>query len=129
MLGACEVRGRDPAGGTVNMTKQLQIEEIKKLSEKVVAQVFDRAILDQQTMQDNALAVEILGLFKAQLLRLERVDWGNLELAFEMHTLKGAAAVVGALEIEALAENWKRQGGSLEHKFKAAFGRFLAAAA
>ncbi len=111
------------------MNRQLKIAELKRLSERIAPRAFDRAVLVQQTMSDTALAGEILGLFLAQVTRLEAVEWAGLEMAFEMHTLKGAAAVVGALEIEALAEGWKAQGKRLEFKVKTAFTRFRVEAA
>lgn len=110
------------------MNRQLKIAELKRLSDRVGPPAFDQAILVEQTMSDPALAAEILELFIGQLKRLEALEWGDLEMAFEMHTLKGAAAVVGALEIEVLAEDWKAQGKRLEFKLKGAFTRFREAA-
>ena len=52
--------------------------------------VFDRTVLMHHAMHDAALATEVLALFEAQLQRLEHLDWEKLDLAFEMHTLRGA---------------------------------------
>ena len=110
------------------MNKQLKVAELQDLAQPGQAQVFDRAVLAEQTMQDTALAEEILGLFFGQLDKLEKADWDSLELAFEMHTLRGAAAVMGARLIEQLADHWKKPGTGLERKLKLAFAQFRAAA-
>ena len=77
------------------------------------------------TMDDAALATEVLALFEAQLQRLEHLDWEKLDLAFEMHTLRGAAAAVGASQLQHLAENWK-DTGVFETTLKAAITNFRA---
>ena len=76
------------------MNRQLKVAELKRHSEWITPRAFDRSVLAQQTLFDPALAAEILELFLAQLTRLEAASWADLEMAFEMHTLKGAAAVV-----------------------------------
>ncbi len=91
-------------------------------------QPFERDILLRQVMDDLNLAEEVLGLFIRQLENLELADWSGLELAHEMHKLKGAAATVGAVEIEVLAAKWRKQGAKLEAKLKAAVQDFRAAA-
>jgi hypothetical protein len=106
------------------MNKQLKVAEFQGPSHPRSAEVFDRAVLAHQTMDDGALAGEILGLFLAQIDRLDRADWTHLELAFEMHSLRGAAAVMGAHQIVHLAEHWKKQGTGLERKLKLAFSQF-----
>ncbi len=67
---------------------------------------FDRAHLDHFTMQDQSLALEVVGLFLGQLpaslARLEAArtaaDW-----QFAAHSLKGAAAAVGARRLSEIA--------------------------
>jgi HPt (histidine-containing phosphotransfer) domain-containing protein len=66
--------------------------------------------LNEQTFQDRVLRTEILHLFLAQLdgfqkslaLPLSASGWFHL-----VHTLKGAAAAVGAEEIATLAQHWE----------------------
>lgn len=68
--------------------------------------VFDRTLLNDYSMQNQDLATEILNLFLVQLpVMLEalaaaatQTDWN-----FATHTLKGSAAVVGALRLQQLA--------------------------
>jgi Hpt domain len=69
----------------------------------------DVAYLNQTTFGDLALRTEILGLFRAQvkavrtqlLLPVDQKAWVYLT-----HTLKGAAAAVGAKQLAALADSW-----------------------
>ena len=74
--------------------------------------MFDRSVLLRNTMDDLGLATEVLALFETQLQRLEKLDWAQLDLEFEMHTLRGAAAAVGATQLQRLAESWKNNGDS-----------------
>jgi hypothetical protein len=90
--------------------------------------VFDRQVLMRQTHQDSDLAAEVLTLFFDHLNRLERSDWSNLKLSYEMHTLQGAAASVGASQIEQLSANWRNQGQQLEEKLLQAARAFRTAA-
>ncbi|MDE2384567.1 MAG: Hpt domain-containing protein [Alphaproteobacteria bacterium] len=110
------------------MNKQLKVAELQLLTKTDHMAVFDRQILDHQTLNDAALGQEILQLFAGQLSRLEKADWTKLELPFEMHTLRGAAAVVGAQQIEALARQWKQLGSDLEHALRGAIKSFRRAA-
>ncbi len=70
------------------------------------AEVFDRALLTEYSMQDQDLAVEILGLFLVQLpvmvSALETAD-SQSAWSFATHTLKGSAATIGALRLQSLA--------------------------
>lgn len=77
------------------------------------ASVLDIVQLDHNTFGDSALKQEILGLF------LEQLDTSRRQLAaaseardwqFAAHTLKGAAAAVGAVELAGLALAWERDG-------------------
>ncbi len=104
-----------------------QLTQVDRFSGASAAEppVFDRTVLMQHTMDDAALATEVLTLFEAQLQRLEHLDWEKLDLAFEMHTLRGAAAAVGASQLQQIAENWKDNGG-FETAVKAAIVNFRA---
>lgn len=67
----------------------------------------DRNALDTNTMGDTALAREVLGLFAGEcgalLRRIADPAAGATERADAAHTLKGAAAGIGALRVQALA--------------------------
>jgi HPt (histidine-containing phosphotransfer) domain-containing protein len=71
----------------------------------------DRALLSENTMGEPALQREVLGLFGAQLRQVtdqlvhveDPRDW-----RFLSHTLRGAAAAVGAVEIRELATRWEK---------------------
>ena len=107
------------------MKKQVKVEHAPSW---VVMPVFDRAVLAYHTMDDASLAQEILTLFVDQLNRLEAVDWAEFDVAFEMHPLRGAAAAVGALQIEAIAGDWRAQGAGLEAAARVAIKQFRIAA-
>jgi chemotaxis protein histidine kinase CheA len=70
------------------------------------AEVFDRTLLNEYSMQNQELALEILELFLIQLPRMldaletaaTQTDW-----SFATHTLKGSAAAIGALRLQNLA--------------------------
>jgi HPt (histidine-containing phosphotransfer) domain-containing protein len=71
-------------------------------------EVFDRAHLFRNTMQNQKLAAEVLGLFLAQLpAMLEALDTAQEPAAwtFATHTLKGASAAIGAPRLYALASD------------------------
>jgi HPt (histidine-containing phosphotransfer) domain-containing protein len=67
----------------------------------------DRNALDANTMGDAALAREVLGLFAGEcgvlLRRIADPAAGATDRADAAHTLKGAAAGIGALRVQALA--------------------------
>ncbi|MEP6827022.1 MAG: hypothetical protein ABJA10_02995, partial [Aestuariivirga sp.] len=106
------------------MGKQLKIaEQFSDISE-IELTVFDRSILMHHTMDDAGLATEVLALFEAQLQRLENLDWAKLDLPFEMHTLRGAAAAVGAVQLEGLASHWHDFDPHLLRDFKLAAKAF-----
>jgi len=68
--------------------------------------VFDRLGLEHNTMHDQRLAVEVLGLFLAQLpATLQLLDEAATaaDWRFAAHTLKGACAAVGAQKLQNLA--------------------------
>jgi hypothetical protein len=72
----------------------------------------DSVFLIRNTFGDVALRNEILGLFKAQIDGLSRnllLPMDGQAWHFVTHTLKGAAAAVGALDFASLAEDWARQ--------------------
>ncbi len=70
------------------------------------AEVFDRTLLHEYSMQNQELAAEILDLFLIQLpgmlVALETAAT-QTEWNFATHTLKGSAAVIGALKLQTLA--------------------------
>lgn len=67
---------------------------------------FDRGHLDHVTMQEQSLAVEVLGLFLGQLPASIR-DLAEARTAADWrlaaHSLKGAAAAVGARQLSEIA--------------------------
>ena len=68
--------------------------------------VFDRLGLEHNTMHDQRLAAEVLGLFLAQLpatLQLLEAAATATDWKFAAHTLKGSAAAVGAQKLQNLA--------------------------
>lgn len=70
------------------------------------AEVLDRTLLDQYSMQNQALAAEILELFLIQLpamLAALETAASQTEWDFATHTLKGSAATIGALKLQNLA--------------------------
>ncbi|GJD36548.1 Hpt domain-containing protein [Methylobacterium aerolatum] len=68
----------------------------------------DRSALDAQTGGDRELAREVLGLFAAECRSLLHaaadVRAGPVARADAAHTLKGAAAGIGAARVRALAD-------------------------
>lgn len=72
----------------------------------------DRALLSENTMGEPSLQREVIGLFGAQLRQVAEQlvgiddprDW-----RFLSHTLRGAAAAVGAVEICEIAKRWEKQ--------------------
>jgi hypothetical protein len=92
----------------MHMVKSQKLrDETQDSSQNCIA--LDVAYLNQTTFGDIALRTEILGLFRAQvkavrtqlLLPVDKKAWGYLT-----HTLKGAAAAVGAGQLAALADTW-----------------------
>jgi HPt (histidine-containing phosphotransfer) domain-containing protein len=74
-------------------------------------EAFDRAHLDHYTMQNQDLAVEVVGLFLAQLpatLHLLESATAAEEWKFATHALKGSAAAVGAWKLHHLAANLEK---------------------
>ena len=77
-----------------------------RLKQATDSAVFDRLGLEHNTMHDQRLAAEVLGLFLAQLpATLQLLDEaGTLaDWKFAAHTLKGSAAAVGAQKLQNLA--------------------------
>jgi HPt (histidine-containing phosphotransfer) domain-containing protein len=72
--------------------------------------IFDVAFFEHCTMGDRQLMSELIGLFRDQV---EKTANGMMEInsdkdwRFQAHTLKGAAAAIGAVEIETLASAWE----------------------
>ena len=78
------------------------------------ALVFDISRFEANTMYDFALQCEILGLIQSQIEQMRvRLSQGGLsaeESKFVGHTLRGAAAAVGALELEDMGTHWVELG-------------------
>ncbi len=72
---------------------------------------FDAVRFEQSTMSDVVLQREVIGLFLAQLAqtrqRLKRGALSAKNRKFMSHNLRGAAAAIGALQIEELAKSWE----------------------
>jgi HPt (histidine-containing phosphotransfer) domain-containing protein len=90
------------------MGQVVKTDEGRPIANRVV--IFDRAFFVHCTMGDRALMVEIIGLFQSQietsLASIMDVS-SSKDWKFFAHTLKGAAAAVGAGEIEMLASSWE----------------------
>jgi HPt (histidine-containing phosphotransfer) domain-containing protein len=70
------------------------------------AEVFDRTLLNEYSMQNQELATEIMDLFLIQLphiLEALEAAANQTEWSFATHTLKGSAAAIGALRLQKLA--------------------------
>jgi hypothetical protein len=97
--------GREPLAQHAEKQFDNRSFEVKNLT------VFDRDSFESSTMYDAGLQVEILSLFYAQLnAAKQKMSSGLLtqqENKFLGHTLRGAAAAVGALEIEHIAQCWE----------------------
>ncbi len=106
------------------MNKQLKVAEHRKRAELSADGIFDRACLERSTMNDVALQSEVLTLFIDQLAQIEFADWARLDLNFEMHALRGSAAAIGAVQIEAICANWEKFGSKLERQMKLAIAAF-----
>lgn len=77
-----------------------------KLKPETDSAVFDRLGLEHNTMHDQRLAAEVLGLFLAQLpatLRLLDEAATATDWKFAAHTLKGSCMAVGAQKLHNLA--------------------------
>ena len=111
------------------MNKQLKVAELRALSKVSTMAVLDLACLARSTMDDVALQSEVLTLFIDQLAKIECADWKKLDLNFEMHALRGAAAAIGAMQIEMICAQWEKLGPRLENEMKQAIAAFCTAAA
>jgi HPt (histidine-containing phosphotransfer) domain-containing protein len=90
---------------------QIEPRVAPRLSVERVA-IFDKAFLEHCTMGDKHLMAEIVGLFHSQVEKtaVDIIDAEtSAEWKFHAHTLKGAAAAVGAGEIEMLASAWENR--------------------
>ena len=77
-----------------------------KLKPSPDSAVFDRLGLEHNTMHDQRLAAEVLGLFLAQLpatLQLLEQAATVADWKFAAHTLKGSCSAVGAQKLQNLA--------------------------
>ena len=89
----------------------LQSRKILSVATNECLAVFDRASFEINTMGEGELQREVVGLFRTQIAQTEdkiaavanERDW-----KFLTHTLRGAAAAVGAFEIHAMASDWEK---------------------
>lgn len=102
------------------------------------AATFDEIHFERQTFGDPGLQEEIIQLFLAQLEEARKAfaaPMTSTAWRFLTHTLKGAAASVGALRIAELAARWELSGTPLDGaargmvlaQFEAEAGAFAAA--
>ena len=85
------------------------------------AEVFDHHHLHRHSMQDQALAAEVLGLFLNQLpTMLEALDRAadRAQWSFATHTLKGSASVVGAQRLHVLARELEKMAFPGDHNVR-----------
>lgn len=83
----------------------------RKIADREEVETFDQAHLDHYTMQNQELAMEVLGLFLAQLpvtLNLIEAALAGEEWKFATHALKGSAAAVGAWKLHKLAADLEK---------------------
>ena len=88
-------------------------ERIVREADPAPAAVFDQVHFVRQTFGDPALQQEIVELFMAQVNDARRAfatPMTTTAWRFLTHTLKGAAASVGALRIAQLAGAWELAG-------------------
>jgi HPt (histidine-containing phosphotransfer) domain-containing protein len=102
------LRRRDRTDATtVDSGRRAQTEDLAMIGQ-TTARAIDRAHLAEQTAGDADLAAELLGLFAGQCDRLLPIiadtAGERVARAEAAHTLKGAAAGVGAGEIRALCD-------------------------
>jgi HPt (histidine-containing phosphotransfer) domain-containing protein len=74
--------------------------------------VLDAAYLNRVTFGDAPLREEVVGLFLAQvngMVRTLDLPMNGATWQFLSHTLKGAAAAVGATHMSAIATNWEKR--------------------
>lgn len=74
-------------------------------------EAFDRVHLDHYTMQNQELAMEVVGLFLAQLpVTLDMIEAATAadDWRFASHALKGSAAAVGAWKLHYLAASLEK---------------------
>ena len=91
------------------------------ISDDAQKPIFDRQQFEDNTMSDRTLQQEILFLFLAQIQDVrKKLNEGPVsmeESRFLGHTLRGAAAAVGATDFVLIAENWENlalEGQSLQ---------------
>jgi len=95
----------------------------KQARMQVDPQVLDFAHLGRYTNGDEALEQELLGLFKVQaILQFESIDGARCKDDWEMsvHTLKGSALGVGAVQVANMAAELEKVGFAGEKAEKAA---------
>jgi HPt (histidine-containing phosphotransfer) domain-containing protein len=98
--------GRDDEG-LILMNAQKMQSDTSYSSIGCVA--LDVDFLNRNTFEDSALRSEIIGLFQAQagaVLMQLRLPMDQKNWLYLTHTLKGAAAAVGAQQLAELAGRW-----------------------
>jgi hypothetical protein len=114
-------------GMGLNMTIAKKLSHSHNCSRSDCA-VFDVEFLDRNTFGDLDLRAEIIGLFQGQVELLlqnlqrpiDQTAWNYLT-----HTLKGAAAAVGAEQLAALAAKWGEGGVPMTEEQRRAFAQEL----
>jgi hypothetical protein len=77
------------------------------------SQVFSKAVLNESTMGDSGLQIEVIQLFVAQFGNPLAIFGGVFDVKawrFAAHSLRGTAAAIGALEVAELAAAMERDG-------------------
>ena len=90
---------------------------------RVDAQIFDIEHFERQTFGDANLQREILQLFMAQIEDTRKALTTPMTATswrFLTHTLKGAAASVGAIRLADIAGEWELQGTPKDGEARAA---------
>ncbi len=114
-------------------------QKLSKLDPAVDAAVFDTVHFGRQTFGELALQQEILQLFLTQLddTRHALAKPGSSSgWRFLTHTLRGAAAAIGAVDLTVLVDTWEQMAVPTDAErdavlsaFDAAVGRFRTEAA
>ena len=113
------------------MVERAKKQVLQAADSAPLACAFDQKQFENATLDDAALQREILDLFDEQLqVVLAKLAVGTLspdDCKFLGHSLRGSAAAIGALEIEALAaafEKWSGDQSELLTSFRDATLRF-----
>ena len=109
-------------------------QKLSKQQVPVDSTVFDTVHFDRQTFGETALQQEILQLFLTQLDDTRRAlakPGSSAGWRYLTHTLRGAAAAIGATGLTVLVDNWEQMEVPTDAErhvvlaaFDAAVGRF-----